>query len=190
MGSTPPWPHKCQVYHNCLFGQRYDFLCANYTVFDQKNFICHYVSEVDCVNSAKHYDRNDELYETTTTTTTTPPPPQIIYVERPRPLANRLRPNMNRPQRPTGPRPGKRPKPPTPPRPRPSTTTTTTTTSTMISTMTTTTTTTPTRGRPPPPPPRPRGRVVPSGRRGPAWATATTWRSGRAPRDASGACST
>ncbi|XP_037783142.1 proteoglycan 4-like [Penaeus monodon] len=102
-------PHKCQVYHNCLFGQRYDFLCANYTVFDQKNFICHYVSEVDCVNSEKHYDRNDELYETTTTTTTTPPPPQIIYVERPRPLANRLRPNMNRPQRPSGPRPGKRP---------------------------------------------------------------------------------
>ncbi|XP_063588115.1 serine/arginine repetitive matrix protein 1-like [Penaeus indicus] len=102
-------PHKCQVYHNCLFGQRYDFLCANYTVFDQKNFICHYVSEVDCVNSEKHYDRNDELYETTTTTTTTPPPPQIIYVERPRPLANRLRPNMNRPQRPSGPRAGKRP---------------------------------------------------------------------------------
>ncbi|XP_068242135.1 rho GTPase-activating protein gacJ-like [Palaemon carinicauda] len=90
-------PHKCQVYHNCLFGQRYDFLCANYTVFDQKNFICHYVSEVDCANSAKHYDRNDELYETTSTTTTTVAPPQIIYVERPRPLGG---PGVIRPKRP------------------------------------------------------------------------------------------
>ncbi|KAK4329516.1 hypothetical protein Pmani_000134, partial [Petrolisthes manimaculis] len=79
-------PHKCQVYHNCLFNQRYDFLCANYTVFDQKNFICHYVSEVDCENSWKHYDRNNDLYETTTTTTTTTPAPQIIYVQRPPPL--------------------------------------------------------------------------------------------------------
>ncbi|KAK3863693.1 hypothetical protein Pcinc_030566 [Petrolisthes cinctipes] len=79
-------PHKCQVYHNCLFNQRYDFLCANYTVFDQKNFICHYASEVDCENSWKHYDRNNDLYETTTTTTTTTPAPQIIYVQRPPPL--------------------------------------------------------------------------------------------------------
>ncbi|KAK7080409.1 hypothetical protein SK128_023685 [Halocaridina rubra] len=90
-------PHKCQVYHNCLFGQRYDFLCANYTVFDQKNFICHYVSEVDCKNSALHYDRNEELYETTTTTTTTQAPPQVIYIERPRPLQG---PGIFRPNRP------------------------------------------------------------------------------------------
>lgn len=90
-------PHKCQVYHNCLFGQRYDFLCANYTVFDQKNFICHYVSEVDCANSANHYDRNDELYVTTTTTTSTQAPPQVIYVDRPRPLRG---PGLVRPNRP------------------------------------------------------------------------------------------
>ncbi|XP_045624838.1 uncharacterized protein [Procambarus clarkii] len=92
-------PHKCQVYHNCLFGTRYDFLCANYTVFDQKNFICHYVSEVDCENSEKHYDRNDELYETTTTTTSTTPAPQIIYVERPRPIGGQGRIRANRPNR-------------------------------------------------------------------------------------------
>lgn len=92
-------PHKCQVYHNCLFGQRYDFLCANYTVFDQKNFICHYASEVDCAHSADHYDRNEELYVTTTTSTTTPAPPQIIYVDRPAP-PRRGQGNNNRPKRP------------------------------------------------------------------------------------------
>jgi len=86
--------HQCQVYHNCLFGSRYDFLCANYTVFDQKNFICHYVSLVDCAGSAKHFDRNEELYVTTTTTTERPSQPQIIYIERP-----------------ARPRPGSRPRP-------------------------------------------------------------------------------
>ncbi|XP_051172744.1 trichohyalin isoform X2 [Leptopilina boulardi] len=71
-------PHKCQVYHHCLYGTRYDFLCANFTAFDQKTFICHFVSEVDCNNSKKYWHRNDALYQavtsttTTTTTTTTP----------------------------------------------------------------------------------------------------------------------
>ncbi|CAG0921653.1 unnamed protein product [Notodromas monacha] len=74
------------VYHHCLFGVRYDFLCANYTAFDQRTFICHFVSEVDCERSELYFSRNDELYKpassstTTTTTTTTqaplPPPPQ------------------------------------------------------------------------------------------------------------------
>ncbi|XP_039297555.1 uncharacterized protein LOC111059008 isoform X1 [Nilaparvata lugens] len=84
-------PHKCQVYHHCLFGTRYDFLCANYTAFDQKTFICHFVSEVDCQNSPKYYKRNEALYKaattspppttarptttSTTTTTTQAPPP-------------------------------------------------------------------------------------------------------------------
>ncbi|RZC36485.1 CBM 14 domain containing protein, partial [Asbolus verrucosus] len=65
-------PHKCQVYHHCLFGTRYDFLCANYTAFDQKTFICHFVSEVDCVNSKKYWHRNDALYKAATTTTLKP----------------------------------------------------------------------------------------------------------------------
>ncbi|KAF0766894.1 Uncharacterized protein FWK35_00009241 [Aphis craccivora] len=67
-------PHKCQLYHHCLFGTRFDFLCANYTAFDQKTFICHFVSQVDCPNSAKYFSRNDALYkaaETTTLPTTT-----------------------------------------------------------------------------------------------------------------------
>ncbi|XP_034241770.1 uncharacterized protein LOC117645586 [Thrips palmi] len=66
--------HKCQVYHHCLFGTRYDFLCANYTAFDQRTFICHFVSEVDCKNSPKWYSRNEPLYKATTTTTLAPPP--------------------------------------------------------------------------------------------------------------------
>ncbi|GAB0100787.1 uncharacterized protein DMENIID0001_168750 [Sergentomyia squamirostris] len=81
--------YDCQLYHHCLFGVRYDFLCANFTAFDQKTFICHFVSEVDCKNSAKYFHRNDALYEaatttthkpsttTTTTTTTVAPPPAM-----------------------------------------------------------------------------------------------------------------
>ncbi|CAG9863061.1 unnamed protein product [Phyllotreta striolata] len=68
--------HKCQVYHQCLFGTRYDFLCANYTAFDQKTFICHFASEVDCNNSKKFWHRNDALYQAATTTTSKP---VIIY---------------------------------------------------------------------------------------------------------------
>lgn len=67
--------HKCQVYHHCLFGTRYDFLCANYTAFDQKTFICHFASEVDCKNSPKYFKRNEALYKQLSTTTTTLPPP-------------------------------------------------------------------------------------------------------------------
>lgn len=53
-----------QVYHQCLFGQRYDFLCANFTAFDQKIFNCQFVSEVDCENSHLFYDRCDsEVYQ-------------------------------------------------------------------------------------------------------------------------------
>nr|XP_031848242.1 zinc finger CCCH domain-containing protein 13 isoform X2 [Nomia melanderi] len=81
-------PHKCQVYHHCLFGTRYDFLCANFTAFDQKTFICHFVSEVDCANSKKYWHRNDALYKaattsTTSTSTTTTPAPVVPAAGRP-----------------------------------------------------------------------------------------------------------
>lgn len=96
-------PHKCQVYHHCLFGTRYDFLCANYTAFDQKTFICHFVSEVDCENSPKYYKRNEALYKaattsapppsttkvTTTTTSSTPAPGQTARPRRRRPYRRR-----------------------------------------------------------------------------------------------------
>ncbi|XP_036336272.1 uncharacterized protein LOC118746533 [Rhagoletis pomonella] len=71
--------HKCQVYHHCVYGIRHDFLCANFTAFDQRTFICHFVSDVDCEGSKNYWNRNDDLYmattTTTTSTTTTEPPP-------------------------------------------------------------------------------------------------------------------
>ncbi|XP_030572705.1 proteoglycan 4 [Drosophila novamexicana] len=71
--------YKCQIYHHCVYGIRHDFLCANFTAFDQRTFICHFASDVDCEGSQKYWNRNDELYMATTTsstsTTTTEPPP-------------------------------------------------------------------------------------------------------------------
>lgn len=46
-----------QIYHHCLYGVRSDFICANFTAFDQKTFICHFASEVDCKNSWKYWNR-------------------------------------------------------------------------------------------------------------------------------------
>nr|CAD7570766.1 unnamed protein product [Timema californicum] len=69
---------RISVYHHCLYGTRYDFLCANFTAFDQRTFICHFASEVDCINSPKFFKRNEALYKETTSTSTTtiaPPPP-------------------------------------------------------------------------------------------------------------------
>jgi len=61
---------KCQVYHHCAIGhQRYDFLCPNYTLFDQTTFTCRFVNSVDCDSSEKHYDKNMELYIESTTPT-------------------------------------------------------------------------------------------------------------------------
>jgi hypothetical protein len=60
-------PHHCQLFHYCVVGVRYDFLCANFTVFDQTQFICQYVNIVNCGNSEKYYDKNNDLYEWTTT---------------------------------------------------------------------------------------------------------------------------
>lgn len=87
--------YKCQVYHHCIYGIRHDFLCANFTAFDQRTFICHFVSEVDCENSAKFWNRNDNLYmATTTTSTTTTSTPAPLTPEpqfRPRPNRRPLR---------------------------------------------------------------------------------------------------
>ncbi|GLV39601.1 uncharacterized protein CBL_08333 [Carabus blaptoides fortunei] len=83
-------PHKCQVYHHCLFGTRYDFLCANFTAFDQKTFICHFASEVDCINSPKYWHRNDALYQAASTTTLSTTTAQVVVTPAPinrRPIA-------------------------------------------------------------------------------------------------------
>lgn len=90
--------YKCQIYHHCVYGIRHDFLCANFTAFDQRTFICHFASDVDCEGSQKYWNRNDELYMATTTTststTTTEPPPTQ---PRRRPQRPYLRPYGRRP---------------------------------------------------------------------------------------------
>lgn len=59
---------KCQVYHHCAAGpQRYDFLCPNFTLFDQTTFTCRFINSVDCLSSESHYKRNNELYIESTT---------------------------------------------------------------------------------------------------------------------------
>ncbi|KAM7355742.1 uncharacterized protein ACRADG_001705 isoform 2-T3 [Cochliomyia hominivorax] len=92
--------YKCQLYHHCVYGIRHDFLCANFTAFDQRTFICHFVSDVDCEGSVNYWNRNDDLYmattTTSTTTTTTEPPP--TQRRRPvRPLRPLRRPSNRRP---------------------------------------------------------------------------------------------
>ncbi|XP_052893935.1 ABC transporter F family member 4 [Anopheles moucheti] len=94
--------YNCQLYHHCIHGIRYDFLCANYTAFDQKTFICQFASEVDCKNSPKYWFRNEPLYKATTTTTVKPPPttsttaPPTTVPTRPKPLRKPVR--RRRPQ--------------------------------------------------------------------------------------------
>ena len=54
-GPSPPsltlYLSASQVYHHCLYGIRQDFVCANYTAFDMRTFICQFVNLVDCENS-------------------------------------------------------------------------------------------------------------------------------------------
>lgn len=83
--------YSCQLYHHCIHGIRYDFLCANYTAFDQKTFICHFASEVDCKNSPKYWFRNEPLYKATTTTTQKPAP-TLPTTAAPTTAASRVRP--------------------------------------------------------------------------------------------------
>lgn len=72
----------CQLYHHCLYGVRSDFICANFTAFDQKTFICHFVSEVDCKNSYKYWSRNDDLYKATTAKSTTTSSTLVPLIDR------------------------------------------------------------------------------------------------------------
>lgn len=57
----------CQIYHHCAVGNRYDFLCPNYTLFDQTTFTCRFINTVNCGQSAKHFNRNFDLYVESTT---------------------------------------------------------------------------------------------------------------------------
>lgn len=71
-------PHRCQLFHYCYGGLRYDFLCPNYTLYDQTTFTCRFINTVECEKSEMHYDRNEALYKETTTvppSTVAPRPP-------------------------------------------------------------------------------------------------------------------
>lgn len=59
--------HHCQIYHHCAIENRYDFLCPNYTLFDQTTFTCRFINTVNCGQSAKHFNRNNDLYVESTT---------------------------------------------------------------------------------------------------------------------------
>ncbi|KAG0430395.1 hypothetical protein HPB47_022725, partial [Ixodes persulcatus] len=66
------------LFHYCFGALRYDFLCPNYTLYDQTTFTCRFINSVECEKSEKHYDRNEALYKETTTvppSTKAPPPP-------------------------------------------------------------------------------------------------------------------
>ncbi|KAL1435631.1 hypothetical protein MTO96_001502 [Rhipicephalus appendiculatus] len=69
-------PHKCQLFHYCYGGFRYDFLCPNYTLYDQTTFTCRFINTVECEKSEKHYDRNEALYKETTTVAPSTVPPR------------------------------------------------------------------------------------------------------------------
>ncbi|KAG1693163.1 hypothetical protein GQR58_007128 [Nymphon striatum] len=60
------------VFHYCFGGYKYDFLCPNFTLYDQTTFTCRYVNMVKCTESEDHYNRNVGLFEKTKTTTPTP----------------------------------------------------------------------------------------------------------------------
>ncbi|GBM77358.1 hypothetical protein AVEN_52728-1 [Araneus ventricosus] len=78
-------PHKCQLFHYCFAGARYDFLCANYTLYDQTTFTCRFANNVDCESSAKYFYRNDDLWKEEATTTEAPAkPPKRKSRPRPR----------------------------------------------------------------------------------------------------------
>lgn len=72
-------PHFCQVFHYCHAGNRYSFLCPNYTLYDQTTFTCRFANTVDCKKSSKFYNRNDALYkeEEKIVTTLLPDPERI-----------------------------------------------------------------------------------------------------------------
>lgn len=59
--------HWQQIYHHCAIGYRYDFLCPNYTLFDQTTFTCRFINTVNCGKSANFYKRNEDLYVESTT---------------------------------------------------------------------------------------------------------------------------
>ncbi|XP_015930191.2 putative uncharacterized protein DDB_G0286901 [Parasteatoda tepidariorum] len=54
---------QCQVFHICQAGGRQNsFLCPVGTIFNQETFVCDWWFNVNCGDTASHYDRNSNLH--------------------------------------------------------------------------------------------------------------------------------
>lgn len=58
---------NCQVWHWCVpsigRNEKYSFLCAAGTVFNQRTRVCDWFFKVDCQNSPSYYGINEDLYK-------------------------------------------------------------------------------------------------------------------------------
>lgn len=54
---------RCQVFHICANGLKYDFLCPNGTVFHQKYFVCVWWNQFECNSAESLYKLNENLYD-------------------------------------------------------------------------------------------------------------------------------
>jgi len=57
---------RCQAFHICANGLKYDFLCPNGTIFSQMHFVCVWWNQVDCSLSETLYYLNENLYKSPT----------------------------------------------------------------------------------------------------------------------------
>lgn len=53
----------CQVFHICANGLKYDFLCPNGTIFDQRYFVCTPRHRFNCSTAESLYDVKENLLE-------------------------------------------------------------------------------------------------------------------------------
>lgn len=58
-------PHplaKCQVYHMCMEGRHFAYLCPNHTLFHQDRLVCDHWYHVNCTDMERRYKINEELF--------------------------------------------------------------------------------------------------------------------------------
>uniref|UniRef100_A0A8D8RBV2 Chitin-binding type-2 domain-containing protein n=1 Tax=Cacopsylla melanoneura TaxID=428564 RepID=A0A8D8RBV2_9HEMI len=58
---------RCQVFHICHRGVKYDFLCPNGTIFHQQYFVCVWWNQFECGTAPSFYDLNANIYDYTKT---------------------------------------------------------------------------------------------------------------------------
>lgn len=54
---------RCQVFHICANGLKYDFLCPNGTIFHQRYFVCVWWNQFECNTAESLYSSNENLYD-------------------------------------------------------------------------------------------------------------------------------